>query len=151
MIWIIEDKMPHISFFTCEKLHKDGIRYAYEDITSAYNGISDFVKILDGIYDGIYSLAEVMVAGIIVTDALDGYFIKESCWERAKYIRINGCDVILLAYGSEVLTGTKIAGCEFDGDNGKRYRLRGQKVRNGRKMLKEMRIDRANDQSSEDE
>ena len=150
MIWMIEDKMPHISFFTREELHKDGIRYAYEDLTSTYNGISDFVKILDGIYEGIYSLSEVMVAGIIVTDALDGYFIKENCWAQAKYIRINGCDVILLAFGSEALSGTEIAGFEFDGDNGKRYRLRGQKVCSNRKMRKKMRIDCANNQPSED-
>lgn len=136
--------------FTCGTLSKDGIRYAYKDLTTAYYGIYDFVNILDGIYEGAYTLSEVTIAGLIATNALDGYLIKGDCndpanWYPAKYIKINGLDIVLLADSHEVLSENDFAKCKFDGNNGKRYRLSSRK-----RTPKKARADRANSQPSED-
>ncbi len=154
MIWILDDEKPSINMFTSGTISKDGIRYAYKDLTTAYHGIYDFVNILDDIYEGAYTLSEVTIAGLIATNALDGYLIKGDCndpanWYPAKYIKINGLDVVLLTDSHEVLSENDFAKCKFDANNGKRYRLSSRK--DGRKRNpKKTRIDRANSQPSED-
>ena len=150
MIWILEDEKPSIDLFTSGTISKDGIRYAYEDLTTAYYGIYDFVDILDGIQEGVYTLSEATIAGIIATNALDGHLIKGDCndpanWHPAKYININGLDMVLLTDSHEVLGGNDLAKCKFDGNNGKRYRLSSTK-RNPKKT----RADRANSQPPQD-
>ncbi len=154
MIWILEDEKPNINLFTCGTIRKDGIKYAYKDLTTAYYGIYDFVDMLDGISEGVYTLSEATIAGLIATNALDGYLIKGDCsdsenWYPAKYIKINGLDTVLLTASHEVLNGNGLAKCEFDGNNGKRYRLSSKKD-GGKRNPKKMRIDRANSQPSED-
>ncbi len=146
MIMLIHDKMPHVNLPTNGALSKNNIRHAYEDITTAYNGINDFVNILDRIYEGVYSLSEVITAGIIATNASDGYFKNGRSWERAKYIRINGNDTVFLMQSHNTLAGDEIAGCEFDSDNGEYYKFKPQKLQ----IHMKMRIDCSNNQPSED-
>lgn len=145
-----KDEKPNINLSVREAISKEGIKSAYEDLTTAYHGIDDFVGILDGIYEGAYTLSEVMIAGCIILYALDGYFIKGDCgapenWHPAKYIKINGSDTVLLTDSHEVLGGNDLAGCKFDGNKGKRYRLSSRK-----RTPKKARADRANSQPSED-
>lgn len=130
MIFMIEDKMPHARIFfhsgkpLVERVDKENLRYAYEDLTNAGLGVIDFVKILDGLCCGLYAPEELIIAGIIITDALDGYFVKEGFPQRAKYIRINDCDLVLLMQRNIILAGEEIDHCEFKEDNGKRYRFK---------------------------
>lgn len=217
MISMVEDKMPHAHIFSPlgrlipEKLDKESIRHAYEDLTTAYKGVIDFVRIIDGSGDGLYSPQELIVAGIFITEGLDGVLIKEgiveNCstigkrvkairkkyglnqgdfatplgisyghisniekdkdfpsksliklisskyeveeewiingidnpcghkdkslsYERSKYIKINGLDMVLSMYDYRVLSGEELAGFIFDGDNGKLYRLKTKRAEN---------------------
>lgn len=154
MLYLIKDKMPHIDMSTyrgwliVESMCKDNIRHAYEDLTTAYQGISDFVSILDGVCEGLYSPEEIIVAGIIITDAMDGYLVKDGYEEDAKYIRINGLDVILLVYDHRILFGKDLSGYRFVGKNRKRYKLRTRKAE--RSKIYEG-SSHANDRSPEDE
>lgn len=146
----LEDDKPSINLYPRETISKEGMKFAYEDLITAYHGIDDFVGILDGIYEGAYTLSEVMIAGHIILYALDGCLIKGDCsdpdnWYHAKYIKINGSDTVLLTDSHEVLSGNDLAKCKFDGNNGKRYRLSSTK-----RFPKKTRIDRANSQPSED-
>ncbi len=146
-----KDEKPNINLSVCEAISKEGIKSAYEDLITAYHGIDDFVGILDGIYEGAYTLSEVMIAGCIILYAPDGYFIKGDCgdpanWHSAKYININGQDMVLLKDSGEVLSGKELKGCLFEErTNGKRYRLSSAK-----RTPKKTRADRANSQPSED-
>lgn len=151
MIYVIKDKMPHIDIFTyrgrpiVESMCKDNIRYAYEGLTTAYQGVCDFISILDGVCEGLYSPEEIIVAGVIITDALDGYLVKDGYEEDAKYIRVNGLDVILRVYDSRILFGKDLSGYRFVGKNRKRYKLKSKR----QELYAESR--HANDRSPEDE
>lgn len=133
MIMLIEDRMPHIEISFQAKngrLNRDNILDAYEDLTTAYNGVHDFVNILDCICAEMYSLDEAIVAGFFITDALDGCFVKDGYREKAKYMRISGHDVIMTVYSHMILTDSELEGSRFDGDNGKHYRLSTMKIKN---------------------
>lgn len=154
MIYMIEDRMPHAHIFfpswrpLAEKFDKDNIRDAYEDLTMACLGVADFVKILDGLCCGLYSPVELIVAGIFITDALNGSFIKEGVPYPAKYLRVNDVDMILLLNDHKVLSGKELVGCKFDGDNWKHYKLKSRKIR---KTTNNMETSRANGRSPKDE
>ena len=123
MICIVEDRMPHIKHFYGGADNAKNILYAYKDLTTAYAGIRDFVFILDGIAEGYYSIIEVMLAGMIITDGLDGYLIVRKDFIKAKYIRINDEDYVMLADGSTLYFKEVLDSCEFDGNNGIRYQF----------------------------
>ena len=154
MIFMIEDTMPHVHIFfhsskpIAEKLDKENIRYAYEDLTTAHKGVIDFVKIVDGLACGLYSPEELIVAGVMITDALEGYFIKNGYMEKAKYLRVNDLDMVLLSDDHHILAGRELAGCEFDGDNRKLYKLKTRKIK---RPVYSMESSHANDYSPEDE
>lgn len=124
MISIIPDKMPHIELFTNGEITKANIEKAYRDIANAYNGVRDYVSILDSIFEGFYSLSEATIAGVLITDAADGYFIKNNIWEPARYIRINDCEIIFLKATNEVLSDRDVFHCDFESNSGIRYKLK---------------------------
>lgn len=235
MILMVNDKMPHAHIIfrsgipIPEKLDKENIADAYRDLISTYRGVIDFIKVLDGIGDRAYSSVEAIVAGIFITDGLDGVLIKEgiieNCstigkrirtirkkyglsqkdfarplvisyghisniekdkdfpsksliklisleyeieetwitngtadsfghkvkglsYERSKYIRVYGLDMVLLMNDYRVLAGEELSGCRFDGDNGKLYRLRSGRIENNEFYTESSH---ANDRSPEDE
>lgn len=129
MMWIIEDTMPHVNLFTSGELKRIHMIEAYNDLTSAYGGIRNFVSILDGIFEGIYSLSEVICAGSIITDALEGYLINDDLWMKGRYIRINDCDVVLVCSPTFIYTGDELDTYEFDANNGIRYQFDSKKRR----------------------
>lgn len=134
MICIIPDKMPHIELFTHGEITRDNIQKAYRDITTAYNGVSDYVSILDNIFDGFYSLSEATIAGLLITNAVDGYFFRNNTCEQARYIRINDCDMVLLKGTGELLADTDVFHCEFESHSGNRYKLKtGEELLNVKK------------------
>lgn len=154
MIFMIEDAMPHVHIFfhsskpIAEQLDRENIRYAYEDLTTAHKGVIDFVKIVDGLACGLYFPEELIVAGVMITDALAGYFINNGYMEKAKYLRVNDLDMVLLLDDYHILAGRELAGCEFDGDNGKRYKLKTRKIK---RPVYSVESSHANDRSPEDE
>lgn len=154
MIFMVKDKMTHADIFfrsgrpIPEKLDKENIRYAYEDLTTAYRGVIDFVKIIDGLGDGLYSPQELIVAGIFITDAEEGVLIKKDHYERAKYIRVNGLDMVLLMHDHRVLSGKELSGFKFDGEKGKLYKLRTKRADRSEIYAESSH---ANDRSPEDE
>lgn len=149
MIYWIEDTMPHVHIYSFRRdIQADNfstirIHAAYEHISTAYNGIFDYLRIISKICEGTYSPEEVMAAGLIITDALEGHFLNKGKGQEAKYLRINGVDIVFLVKGHKVLIGKDINGGEFYGNNGKHYFFR---ITAAKK-----RIDRANGQPSKDE
>lgn len=151
MIYMIQDRMPHADLITDRCIKKEELICACFDLATAYNGIRDFVEILNRIYEGIYSVSAVTIAGLILTEALDGYFIKEGKRKRAKYIRVNDCDIVLGTDG-DIFINADIRNGEFECDNGIRYLLKTQSEIRAQKMQeKEMEIGRANSQPPEDD
>lgn len=149
MIYMIEDTMPHVHIFShwknlqANNLNAIRIHAAYEDVSTACNNTYDYLRIFSRICEGTYSPEEVMAAGLIITDALEGYFLNKGKGQEAKYLRINGVDIVFLVKGHKVLTGKDINGSEFYGNKGKHYFF---KITAAKK-----RIDRANGQPSKDE
>ena len=148
MIYTIEDTMPHVHIFSCWKslqannLNAIRVHTAYEDISTAHNNI-DYLRIFSRICGGTYSPEEVMAAGVIITDALDGYFLNKGKGQEAKYLRINGIDIIFLTKDRRIHTGKDINGAEFYENNRKLYSLK--------TIATKKRIDCANSQPSKDE
>lgn len=143
MFWTIKDKMPHITLTECETYNKDNILLAYEDLRTAYSGIHDYIYILDGIRDGIYSVLEVMMAGIILTNGLEGYLLKDNSYIEARYIRINQTDFMVLSDASELFFYDELGGCEFEGENDIRYTFK-RKKRSSKKDSQLGRADHLN-------
>lgn len=153
MIMLIEDRMPHIEVSFQAKncrLNRDNILDAYEDLTTTYNGVHDFVNILDCICAEMYSLNEAIVAGFFITDALDGCFVKDGYREKAKYMRISGHDVIMTVYSHMILTDSELEGSRFDGDNGKHYRLSAVKINEHESSMKTTYTVRNTDTTEQD-
>ncbi len=118
MEWMVTDGMPHIRVDIHGGVYRDGVRTAYTDLSAVHNNTGSFSKILDNIGGGEYSLAEAMVAETILAEALHGYFMHGDQWIKGRYIRINGCELLLLLPDHEVLSGEEMRGWEFYGDNG---------------------------------
>ena len=153
MIMLIEDRMPHIEISFQAKngrLNRDNILDAYEDLTTAYNGVHEFITILDCICAEMYSLDEAIVAGFFITDALDGCFVKDGYREKAKYMRISGHDVIMTVYSHMILTDSELEGSRFDGDNGKHYRLSAVKINEHESSMKTTYTVRNTDTTEQD-
>lgn len=153
MIMLIEERMPHIEISFQAKngrLNRDNILDAYEDLTTAYNGVHDFINILDCICAEMYSLDEAIVAGFFITDALDGCFVKNGYREKAKYMRISGHDVIMTVYSHMILTDSELEGSRFDGDNGKHYRLSAVKIKENESSMKTAYTVRNTDTTGQD-
>lgn len=154
MIFLINDKVPHVRILfhsgmpIPERLDKENVADAFRDLISTYRGVIDYVKIMDGVGDGVYSPQEVIVAGVFITDAETGALIKKGYYERAKYIRVNGLDMVLSLNDYRVLSGEELSGFKFDSDNGKIYKLKTRCVDNSEIYAESSH---ANDRSPKDE
>lgn len=154
MFFLIRDKVPHAHIFfhtgepVPERLDKENISDAYMDLISLYRGVIDYVKIMDGVGDGVYLPEEVIIAGVFVTDAESGVLMKKRYHERAKYVRVNGMDMVLSLNDYRVLSGEELSGFKFDSDNGNIYKLRTKCVDNSEIYAESSH---ANDRSPEDE
>ena len=154
MIFLVHDKVPHVQILfhsgkpIPERLDKENIADAFKDLISAYRGVIDYVKIMDGVGDGVYSPQEVIVAGVFVTDAEAGVLMKRRYYERAKYIRVNGLDMVLALNDYRVLSGEELSGFRFDSDDGKIYKLKTRCVDNSEIYAESSH---ANDRSPKDE
>lgn len=124
MISIIQDKMPHMEVFTSGNLNLQNIVRAYKDLAGSFRGMLDFIPILDCIFEGFYSLSEVTIAGLILTEGLDGYFRQNGISFEAKYIRINDSDCIYLTGSDQLLTNEDFHRCCFESKNGIRFKLK---------------------------
>lgn len=122
MMWIIEDTMPHIHLTASGTHNNYNIMDAYKDFTKTRKGISGYLSILDGIVDGVYNELEVLIAGVFVTDGLDGYMIVGQNRARAKYIRLNDEDFVMFSDGTVLFFPEQLGSwCKFEGDNGVLY------------------------------
>lgn len=127
MIYWIEDRMPHIHTISYELIDgKEGldiekINIAYEILMESYKGVINYIDMLNGLGEGLYSVEEAMAAASILLYALDGYFIRNNIVEKAKYIRINDRDIIFFMAGDKLFAGKDIDDGEFYGNNGKYY------------------------------
>lgn len=154
MIFLVYDMVPHVQILfhsgkpIPERLDKENIADAFRDLISTYRGVIDYVKIMDGVGDGMYSPQEVIVAGTFITDAETGTLMKRGYYERAKYIRVNGLDMVLSLNDYRVLSGEELSGFRFESDNGKVYKLKTRCVDRSEIY---MGSSHANDHSPEDE
>lgn len=154
MFWMLNDKMPHAELFfgskrpVPEKMNKENIIHVYEELITAHKGIIDFIDIVDCIWERICFPEEVIIAALFITVSLDGYITKGEYCERVKYMRVNGCDMVISMYDHRVFTGEELSGFEFYGNRGEYYRL-------GTRMAKRSKFNtgssHANDRSPEDE
>lgn len=127
MMWIEESDVPNVNFFTNGEIYKSGISKAYRDLSTMWNGIRDFVSIMDGVFEGDYSLSEVMAAGVILTDAREGYLKEGDLYlKKGRYLRVNGCDVFLDISGEEILFDDELRAYTFEGECG-RYATIGER------------------------
>ena len=115
MMWIEEKDFPNVNFMTSGELNRDRIVAAYEDLTTAYGGIRDYVTFMDNVFEGVYSLSELMFAGVIITDGVEGYLKKGNCIIYGRYLNINDANVFLTHPENELLVGDEIEGWIFEG------------------------------------
>ncbi len=114
-MWIEKNGVPNVNFFTSGQLYYSNIIRAYNDLKESYQGICDFIMIMDFIFEGNYSLSEAMVAGVLITDAREGYLKKgRSYLKKGRYLRINDCDVFFDDSSEIILSGHKLNGCIFE-------------------------------------
>ncbi len=120
----VAEKVPCFDVDTVGNLHYRNIEEAYKELKTSYRGVLDFVPILNDILEGIYSISEMMIATLIFTEGLDGYYIECGEWYKAKYLKINNVDIIYLVNDDELLTNLDFKKSEFDGNDGNRYKLK---------------------------
>lgn len=119
MMWREPGRQPNVNMFTSGDISKWAVEKAYGDLTTAYNGIRDIVSILDGIFEGVYSLSEVIMAGVIIADGVDGYLRKDNYFEKGKFIRVNETDVFFSYSEHEIRWEKELSGYSFEvRDNG---------------------------------
>ena len=123
MMWIKEKDFPNVNFMTKGEMKRGRIMAAYEDLTTVhmYNGIHDFVTIMDNVFEGDYSLSELMCAGVIITDGVDGCLKKGNYIMDGRYLNINDVNVFLTCPGNELLWGDEIEGWIFEEEKGGRF------------------------------
>lgn len=120
----VPEKVPCFEMLTEKKLRYRNIEEAYKDIKTSHCGIMDFVPIFDNILEGFYNVSETMIATLIFTEGLDGYYIEAGEWYKAKYLKINKIDVVYLVDSDELLTNDDFKKSQFDGNDGNRYKLK---------------------------
>lgn len=95
-----EDIVPRIEIYGAGPILKDHILRAYKDLKSMIHGVSDVIRILDDITEGCYTIGEVTIAGLLLTEGVKGT-VMESLY-KGTLLCVNGCD--FLAFEDEILT-----------------------------------------------
>ena len=123
MIFRMIEEIPHFSIDIFEKINDENIILAYEELSTAYNGIKDYISILDKTREGIFNLSEVIIAGLILTEALDGYLYiaRKRHKIKAKYIKINNADCIYLVDDKRLFSSFYYEKCTFYAEDGTKY------------------------------
>ena len=99
---------------------KSNIIDAYKDLKQVSQSVEQIVYMLVGIKDGVYTVDECILAGLILTRGIDGMFVDSksnySC--KAKYIRINDYGYIFYENHMVLGQGEINNGAVFYGNNG---------------------------------
>ena len=127
MFNVIRGSIPQIDFFTSQKVGRFKVERAYKDLSTTYCGIFDFVEILENIGEGLYSLNEVIIAGIMLAAAEEGILIGPGKYVNGHYVKVNGLDVVVLDSTKEIICEDELRDCEFCSNNGIVYRQLGSR------------------------
>lgn len=131
MMWIEEIDCPNVNFFTSGEVTQAGVIEAYKYLAESYRGVFDFIGMLDLIFEGVYTISEVIMAGVLLIDAVDGYLVmtdKGYSRMRGKYLRINDLDTVFIESEEMILCGKILSGTTFDADNGPNFKMHTRKI-----------------------
>lgn len=100
----VNEAIPNFSLHMTEKMNYDRVIDAYEVLSSSYNGVRDFISVLEMIAEGKFNLTEAVLAGLLLTESLDGRFYSRRKIYKAKYLKINGINCIYLVETKELFS-----------------------------------------------
>lgn len=123
------ETVPHFSLNITEDISDNGIVTAYEKLSNCYNGVRDFITVLSSIEEGVFNLEEVTIAGLLLSEALNGKIIHRTEEFKAKYLRINNEDCIFLVDMKVLSSGFYQENSTFYAEDGTEYEILSQKKR----------------------
>ena len=100
MFFLHDEIVPCVEIYDTGPIARNRILQAYKDLRNMIHGVADVVYILDSIEEGIYSLGEATIAGLIITEGVKGAIMDWLC--KGTLLCVNGYD--LLAFDDAILS-----------------------------------------------
>lgn len=100
----IKEEAPHFNMYVMEEVDYRRVSNAYDVLSRSYNGVGDFIQVLEMIADGMFNVTEVVFAGLLLLEAMDGkYYDISGIGYKAKWLKINGWNYIYLVEQRKII------------------------------------------------
>lgn len=100
-----KEEAPHFKVYILEEVDYRRVSNAYDVLSKSYNGVGDFISVLEMIAEGWFNVTEVVVAALLLVEAMEGdYYDSTGKCFKAKWLKINYWNYLYLIEQGELIS-----------------------------------------------